>query len=269
MNLGLENKVALVTGAASKKGIGRSIALILAEEGADIALADLDFDGVEAVSEEIKEMGRKALAFKVDQGVYDQVEETASKIHQEMGSVDILINNAAVTKGSGSSSVSTRKLPISSWEKQISVNLNGVFYWTHKVLPFMIQKGWGRIINVSSVAGIIGGAGVPAYAASKGGMVAFTKSVAVEVARSGVTVNAVSLGAVDTEIYSGEFVHRSIVETIQAMIPQGRMADPVEIAHVVAFLASDKSSYIQGANIVIDGGVTLGISKATLGLKSN
>lgn len=266
MNLGLSDKVGLVTGAASKKGIGRAIALALAAEGADIALADIDLDGVEAVAEEINEMGRKALALKVDQGVHAEVKAAVAKIHQEMGSIDILVNNAALTQGP---QASTRKLAPSDWEKQIGVNLNGVFYWTHEVVPLMIQKKRGKIINISSVAGLIGGPGVPAYAASKGGVLAFTKTAAIELARKGITVNAVSPGVIDTEVYArGHFAH-GMVEALKRLLPMGRMGDPSEIAHLVAFLASDKAEYINGANIVIDGAVSLGASKATLGVEDS
>ena len=258
MDLGLEGKLAVVTGAASKQGIGWAIALSLAREGADIALADIAFEGVQALAEEIKGLGRKAMAIKVNQGIYEEVKEAVIKIMREMGSTNILVNNAALTSVTPVSIIKT--MP-SAWEKELSVSLNGAFYWTREVLPIMIANKWGRIINISSLAGVIGAPGLPCYSACKGGLIAFTKSVAIEVAKKGITVNALSLGFFNTAIYSDDPVKRDASEALKTSLPMGRMGQPDEVAHLVAFLASDKATYIHGANIVIDGGFTVGFSR--------
>lgn len=263
MNFGLNSKTAIVTGAASRQGIGRAIALALAREGADIALADIDLDGVEAVAEEINEMGRKALALKVDQSVYDEVKEAVIKIDREMGSTDILVNNAALTSGVTPSPAS--KTSPSAWDREVSITLSGVFYWTREVLPLMSQKRWGRIINISSLAGVIGAPGLSCYSACKGGIIAFTKSVATDVAKRGITVNALSLGFIKTGIYTGSLAGPKTVEAITNSLPMGRMGQPDEVAYLVAFLASDKATYIHGSNIVIDGGLTSGFTRPSSG----
>lgn len=259
MDLGLKNKVAIVTGVASKKGVGRAIALALAQEGADVALADISFEGVESLAEEIRSLGRRVLPLRVDQGVFAEVQKAVVGILQELGTVDILVNNAAITNNV----VSTKKMTPAAWEREISVNLNGIFYWVHEVLPVMGRKNWGRIINISSTGGMVGTAGLPSYCASKGGLLAFTKTVALEVGKSGITVNAVSLGVINTEIYTRGVLEPAMVEAMRSSVPLGRMGEPWEAAQLVAFLASEGAAYIHGANIVIDGGVTLGISKAT------
>ena len=180
-----------------------------------------------------------------------------------MGSTDILVNNAALTSVAPVSI--TKTMPL-AWEKEVSISLNGAFYWTREVLPFMIENKWGRIINISSLAGVIGAPGLPCYSACKGGLIAFTKSVAIEVAKKGITVNALSLGFIDTAIYSNDQVKRHAAEALKKSLPMGRMGQPDEVAHFVAFLASDKATYIHGANIVIDGGFTVGFTRPSHGL---
>jgi NAD(P)-dependent dehydrogenase (short-subunit alcohol dehydrogenase family) len=204
------------------------------------------------------------MALKIDQGVYEEVKKGVLKICQEMGSIDILVNNAAITDNVNS----TKKMSPSAWEREISVNLNGVFYWIHEVLPIMSKKKYGKIINISSTGGMTGTGGLPAYCASKGGLVAFTKELALEVAKSGITVNAVSLGMMNTEIYTRGVLEPAMVDSMKRSVPLGRMGEPSEVGHLVAFLASDKAAYIHGTNIVIDGGLILGMSKDTLGVKN-
>ena len=255
MDLGIKGRVAVVTGAASKQGIGRAIALALAREGANVAVTDIVFEELQLVATEIKGMGRKAMALKVDQGIYDEVKQAVAKIGQELGPIDILVNNAAITSNLGNVS----KMPVAAWEKEINVNLNGAYYWTREVLPSMAQRKWGRIVNMSSLAAILGFLGQPSYAASKGGLVAFTKTVAQETAKNGVTANAVSLGMINTRIYQTGQFRTEVVEGLQRRLPIGRMAEPSEVADLVVFLASDRARYITGANIVFDGGVSLSI----------
>ena len=249
MDLGIRDKVAVVTGCASRQGVGWAIAYALAQEGVNVAVTDIDFEGVQLLTQEMKGMGREAVALKVDQRIYSEVKQAVAKINQELGLVDILVNNAAIT----SNLSTTKKMPVAAWENEISINLNGSFYWTREVLPLMIQKKWGRIVNISSTAGITGMVGQPSYAASKGGLVAFTKVVAMETAKNGVTCNAISLGMVSTRVYNSGQFNAEVVERLREGLPMGRMAEPSEVADLAIFLASDRARYMSGANIVFDG----------------
>jgi len=262
MDLGLKGKVAVVTGAASQQGVGRAIASVLAREGVDVAVTDIIFEGVQATAQAIRKEGANVLALKVDQSKYDEVQKAVVQIREKLGSIDILVNNAALT----GNMAPAHKMTAGAWENEIDVNLNGIFYWTREVLPVMFQNKWGRVINISSMGGVIGAAGLPAYCASKGGMIAFTKTLALEVAKKGVTVNTVSLGIIDSGVYSKGFMDPTVMKAIKRRLPMGRMGEPGEVAELVVFLASMKAAYIQGANIMIDGGITLGISKDNLGI---
>ena len=255
MDLGIEDKVAVVTGCASRQGVGWAIACALAQEGVNVAVTDIDSEGVQLLTQEMKGMGRKAMGLKVDQRVYGEVKQAVAKISQELGSIDILVNNAAIT----SNLSATKKMPATAWENEISINLNGSFYWTREVLPSMIQRKWGRIVNISSTAGIIGMVGQPSYSASKGGLVAFTKVVAIETAKNGVTSNAISLGMINTRVYKTGQFNAEVIERLREQLPMGRMAEPSEVADLVIFLASDRTRYISGANIVFDGCSSLNV----------
>lgn len=253
MDLGIKDKVAVVTGAASKQGVGQAVAFALAREGVNIAMADIVLEGVEVAAQEIRDMGSRAMALRIDQSVCDEVKQAVAQITQELGPIDILVNGAAITANLGT----VKKMPVAAWEKEIGVNLHGPYYWTREVLPSMTQRGWGRIVNISSLAGMTGIFAQPSYSASKGGLVAFTKVIAVESAKSGVTANAISLGMVDTQVYhTGQF-NTDAIEGMQNRIPMGRMAEPSEVADLVVFLVSDRASYITGDNIVVDGGASL------------
>jgi 3-oxoacyl-[acyl-carrier protein] reductase len=253
MDLGLNGKVAVVTGAASEHGIGYASALALAAEGADLAVVDIDFDGVQALAEKIKKMGRRSTAVKVDQGVYEQVKNAVAQINEEFGKIDILVNNAALTSNLGA----IRKMLPEKWTNEININLSGPYYWTREVLSIMMQNGWGRIVNISSVGGMVGGKGLPGYAASKGGLVAFTKATAHEGASKGVTANVVSLGLVNTAVYKSGLLDPATVDVLKQKTLFGRMAEPNEAADVVAFIASERASFITGANILVDGGMLI------------
>lgn len=258
MDLGLNGKIAVVTGAASPQGMGRAIALALAAEGADLALPDIRLEGVAQLAAEVQAMGRRALAIRVDQGDFASVRSAAETIAGSLGLVDILVNNAALT--AVSPAPLSRTLP-EDWDREVRISLNGVFYWSREVLPQMIGQKWGRIINVSSLAGTMGAAGLPGYSACKGGVIAFTKSLAIETARKGITVNAVSLGFFETGIYGQGLMGPEAVEAIKAGLPMGRMGQPCEAGQLIAFLASEAASYIHGANLVIDGGVSAGFTR--------
>ena len=255
MDLGLEGKVAIVTGAASKEGVGRAIALVLAKEGADVVVADVVFEGVEEAAKEIKGMGRKSIALKVDQGVYDEVKNAVARVNEEFGKVDILVNNAAIVTNLGA----VRKMLPEKWVNEINVNLSGPYYWTREVLSIMMQNGWGRIVNISSIAGMMGAVGLPAYAASKGGLVALTKATAREGGAKGVTANVVTLGMVATAVYKSGVVSPELAESMAKRALVGRMAQPSEIADAVAFLASERASYITGINMLVEAGILINI----------
>jgi len=255
MDLGLKSKVAIVTGAASKQGIGQAIALALAAEGADLAVVDIEFDGVQALAEDIKKMGRRSTAFKVDQGIYEEVKSSVAQINEEFGKIDILVNNAAITTNVGA----IRKMLPENWANEINVNLSGPYYWTREVLSIMMQNGWGRIVNISSVGGMVGGRGLPGYAASKGGLVALTKATAREGASKGITANVVSLGLVNTAVYKSGLLDPETVEGLKKRTLFGRMAEPNEVADVVAFIASERASFITGANILVDAGMLINV----------
>lgn len=258
MDLELKGKVAVVTGAASPQGIGRAIALALAAEGAHLALPDIQLEGVQQLAAELHAMGKKAFAIKVDQGDFESVRVAAEEISSTLGRVDILVNNAALT--AVSPAPLARTLP-DDWDREVRISLNGVFYWAREVLPRMIAQKWGRIINVSSLAGTLGAAGLPGYSACKGGVIAFTRSLAIETARKGITVNAVSLGFFETGIYNQGLMGPEAVEAVKAGLPMGRMGKPREAGQLIAFLASEAAAYIHGANLVIDGGVSAGFTR--------
>jgi 3-oxoacyl-[acyl-carrier protein] reductase len=255
MDLGIDGKVAIVTGAASKRGIGRAIALTLAKEGVDVAVADIILEGVQAVAQEIKEIGRRSTAIKVDQGVYEEVKNAVAQINEEFGRIDILVNNAAITSNMGA----VRKMEPSKWANELNVNLSGPWYWTREVLPLMIQNKWGRIVNISSMAWRIGGLGLPAYAASKGGLVSLTKATAREGGPRGVTANSVTLGMIDSGVYERGPMDPKVVEGLKAKTLLNRMGEVSEVADAVAFLCSDRASYIIGVDIPIDAGVLINI----------
>jgi NAD(P)-dependent dehydrogenase (short-subunit alcohol dehydrogenase family) len=255
MDLGLRGKTAIVTGAASKKGIGNAIALALAREGANIILADVVPGGIQALAQEIQEMGSRALPLNVDQGVYEEVKEAVRRANQEFKTIDILVNNAAIISNFGSLS----KMEVSKWTHEINVSLNGPYYWIREVFPMMRENKWGRILNIASFAGITGTIGLPAYGVSKGGLLTLTRQAAREGASRGVTANALALGMISTNFYKSAGLGPETVEGMVKRIPLGRMGTPEEVADFVTFLCSERASYITGAVILMDGGITINV----------
>ena len=251
MDLGLRDKVALVTGAASARGIGRAIALQLAEEGADVACVDINLEGAQSVAGEIRAVGRRSVALKVDQGDYEQVKAAVAEIGRELGAIDVLVNNAALLGNTAFLS----KMEPAAWDREINVNLSGPYYWVREVFDSMAGRGWGRIISISSMAGVMGSFGLSGYASSKGGLVSLTKTVALEGARAGITANAVSLGVIATDSYYQ--IRVDLRERIQKRVALEAPGDVQDVASIVAFLASERARYITGANIVVDGGLGL------------
>jgi 3-oxoacyl-[acyl-carrier protein] reductase len=242
----LKDKVALVTGAS--RGLGKAIALQLAADGARVTVNYMkSADKAEEVVKEIMSRGGNAAAMQADITSLPEVEKMVDSLYEQFGRIDILVNNAGVTKDELLLSMTPE-----DWDIVIKTNLGGLFNCTKAVAKYMMVQKSGRIINISSVAGERGGRGQSNYAASKGGINAFTRSVAMELAPKKITVNAVAPGVVETEMSST--VIRRAKDIILDAVALKRLGQPEEIAKVVAFLASDDSSYITGEVIRVDGG---------------
>ena len=245
--LPLEGRVALVTGAG--RGIGRAIALALAQQGADLAINYAHNDkAAEEVRDEIRRMGRRAELFKCNIADDNAVHAMGEAIRKVFPRVDVLVNNAGITRDK-----SFMKMTHVEWDEVLNVNLKGPVQMTHLFLPQMVENAWGRVINITSVIGQMGNFGQANYAAAKGGLDAFTKSVAREVARKGVTVNCVAPGFIRTDMTAA--VPEKAMEHIKTITPMGRMGEAEEIAQVVAFLASPAASFVTGQEIGVNGGL--------------
>lgn len=233
-----DQKVIIVTGAAAH--IGRAVSLTFAQGGAKVALVDYDKKGIENVEAEILQRGGTALAFHCDVSDEERVKEVVRQVEAIWGRVDVLVNNAGLWRcdiGPFAESSSA------SWKKKIDVNLYGVMYFTRAVLPGMIERQYGRIVNLGSVAGVYGNRNMVDYSMTKGAIIAFTKALAKEVAAFGITVNTVSPGNV-AEDAGGDHPDLSFIP---------RSGTPQENADLICFLASDKAAYISGQNYLIDG----------------
>ena len=249
MNFDFSNKVALVTGSSS--GIGAAIAKEIAAGGAAVAIHYRgNADGANAVASEIRSNGGKCEIFQADVSNTEQAAELIKKVQETFGSLDILINNAGTTRDTLLLSMKEEE-----WDAVISTNLKSVYAVSKAALRGMIKKRWGRIINITSVVGITGQAGQSNYAASKAGIIGFTKSLAREVASRNITVNAVAPGFVPTaltDVLNEEQRAKIVSET-----PIGRMGTPEEIAWAVGFLASERSGFITGQVLTVDGGLIM------------
>lgn len=242
----LAGKIALITG--SSRGIGRAIALTFAREGADIVVNYLNSrELAQEVVDAIKSMGRSAFAVQADVSQYSQAEKLVKETVDKFHKIDILVNNAGINRDSPLS-----KMPIEMWDEVLAVNLTGTFNCTKAVLPYMEDQRSGRIIMSSSVVGQIGVIGASNYAAAKAGLFGFTKAIAKEVARKGITVNCLALGYFDVGVINS--VPQAMLESILRQIPMGRLGREEEAAQAALFLASDASSYITGQVIHVNGG---------------
>lgn len=246
-----KNKVCFVSGAARGKGNGRAIALSLSEKGYDVAVGDILYEEAKSVSNEIISKGCKSCAVKIDLSDYESVKEGFDTITQKLGPVDILINNAAIMTNMNNIS----KMPIQAWDNEIKVNLSGAFYCVKQVLPSMIENKWGRIINISSVAGTMGGYGQCSYSSSKAGLIGLTKTIALEGAAFGVTSNVITLGVFGTNAFDD--LNEKAKEKILKRVALKKEGDPKDVAALVNFLSSDDAKYITGANIMLTGGLDL------------
>ena len=246
----LENKVAIVTGAA--RGIGEGIALKLAEHGAHIAftyVSDSSAEKAESLEEKIKAQGVRCRSYKTNAGDYGQCEVLVNEVVKEFGTVDICVNNAGISKDN----LLLRMTP-EQWDEVMQVNLKSVFNMTKQVIRPMMKAKKGSIINMSSIIGLMGNAGQGSYAASKAGIIGFTKSVAKELGSRNIRCNAIAPGFIETDM-TGYLKDGEQAEKYKAGIPLGKFGSSEDVANVTLFLASDLSSYVTGQVINADGGI--------------
>jgi 3-oxoacyl-[acyl-carrier protein] reductase len=244
-----EGRVAIVTGGG--RGIGRAVALRLAREGADVAISYRSNDeAAEKAAEEVRTAGMRCETFKGDVALQEDVEALVKGVIEAFGGIDILVNNAGLTRDN-----LMMRMKEEEFDDVLNTNLKGTYLCTRAVLRPMIRARWGRIINISSVVGLVGNAGQANYAASKAGIIGFTKSVAREVAQRGITANVVAPGYVETELTGN--LPEKVKNQIKGQVPAGRFGEAEEVADVVAFLAGEGSGYVTGQTVAVDGGMTM------------
>jgi len=241
-----KDKVALVTGGG--QGIGKEIALLFAREGADIAVFDLNQEALDKTIGEIKALGREGLGVPLDVSNFKEVEQAVQKVVDKFGKISILVNNAGITRDS-----LLLRMKEEDWDAVLNVNLKGVFNCTKAVSKIMFKEREGKIINISSIIGIRGNVGQANYAASKAGIIGFTKSVAQEFASRNIQVNAIAPGFIQTEMTAK--MSEASKEMIINQIPSRRLGEKRDVANLVLFLASPNSDYINGEVIRVDGGM--------------
>ncbi|CUN43244.1 MAG: 3-oxoacyl-[acyl-carrier-protein] reductase [Sarcina ventriculi] len=245
----LKGKNAIITGAS--RGIGREIALTLAENGANIVINYRNYNNeIEALVKDIEAKGVKIVTVKCDVSNFEEVENLISEAKEKLGSIDILVNNAGITKDG-----LLMRMKQEDFESVLDVNLKGVFNTTKLITPIMMKQRAGKIINISSVVGLVGNAGQCNYAASKAGVIGFSKSIARELAPRGVNINVVAPGYIDTDMTNG--LSDKVKESILQTIPMKKMGSTKDVANLVLFLSSGLSDYITGQVINVDGGMVM------------
>lgn len=243
----LKGRVCLVTGGS--RGIGQAVAMALAGRGADVAINyQRSQTAAEEVCDHIRQTGVKAKAYQADISREEEAHRMCESLLADFGPVSVLVNNAGITRDR-----SFLKMTRELWDEVLGVNLNGPFNVTHALLPSMVSVGWGRVINVASIVGQMGNFGQANYAVTKGGLIAFTMTLAREVARKGITVNAVAPGYIETDMTKE--VSPPVLDQVKALTPLGRLGKPEEVAAAVGFLASPGSSYITGQVLAVNGGM--------------
>jgi 3-oxoacyl-[acyl-carrier protein] reductase len=249
MELGLNNKIALVTGAGSQIGFGKAIAVSFAREGCDVVVTDVDIAGAEKTAAEIEALGRKALAIKADVSNGDEVNSMVKSGLAKFGKIDILVNNAGVTSGGPFHLQNEEK-----WHINVEINLKGTWYCIKAVLPQMLERKSGKIVNFSSNGARIGFPNGSLYAAAKAGVVGMTRSLAAEVGPSGINVNCISPGMGNTNFQVIAHTTEEQKERFKATVPLRRLATTQDIANMAVFLSSDAASYVTGQTFAVDGG---------------
>lgn len=244
----LENKVAIITGGTA--GIGAAAAKKFAQEGAKVTVWARNAEKGKAFVEAMAKEGYTICFDAVDTSNYEQVVAATKRVFDANGKIDILINNAGITNDS-----TLKKMTPEQWQSVIDINLTGTFYCTKAVNQYMVEAGWGRIINVSSVVGLYGNFGQTNYVATKAGVIGMTKTLCRELGKKGVTVNAVAPGFIATDMVAK--MPEDVLAGMVAKVPIGRLGKPEDIANAFCFLASDEAAYVNGAVLSVDGGMTV------------
>jgi 3-oxoacyl-[acyl-carrier protein] reductase len=242
----LSGKVALVTGAA--QGIGKAIALLLARNGADVVVSDINLEKAQETTNEIEGMGRRSFAIKVNVADLKDVERMVEAIVEQFGRIDILVNNAGITRDR-----LILRMTEEDWDAVLDVNLKGTFNCTKAAIRYMSKQKSGKIVSIASVSGEMGNPGQANYAASKAGVIGFTKTIAREFAGRGINVNAIAPGYIQTPMTDA--VPEKAKEELKRMIPMERLGKPEDVAQAVLFLVSENSSYITGQVLNVNGGI--------------
>lgn len=246
-------KVALVTGASQPRGNGRAIALALAKQNIDVAVTGFThMDGAGSIAEEIKKLGRKSIAIQMDGRDYNSVSAAVNQVKDALGPVNILINNAGMI----GHMVTIAKTTIEEWDNEVKTCLNSAFYCIKAVWPDMCGQKWGRIVNISSVAGIMGGYGQTSYGSAKAGLIGLAKSTALEGARYNITANSVIIGVSQTESFY-DILPEDVVKKVEKRTIWGKAAETKNIAGAVTYLVSDEAGYMTGATMNMLGGLDL------------